>query len=60
MSPQRLVLLALVVPALTIGTTSVARAEVTENVKVPVVFHITFNANGSITAFVDRLSVDCR
>ncbi len=24
------------------------------------VFHITFNANGSITAFVDRLSVDCR
>ena len=156
--PQRLMLLALVVPALTIGTTSIARADVTENVKVPVeipvyipcadggagevvtlsgdlhtvlrytesarggihaashfqpqgisgvgettgdkyqatgvtqdefnatvgveetfvnnfriigqgsgnnylvhsVFHITFNANGSITAFVDRLSVDCR
>ena len=34
--PQRLVLLTLVVPALTIGTTSVARAEVTENVTVPV------------------------
>jgi hypothetical protein len=154
----RLVLLALVVPALTFGTTSVARAEVTENVRVPVdigvfipcadggagelvtlsgnlhivlrftetprggihvgshfqpqgirgvgetsgdtyhatgvtqdqfnatvgveetfvnnfriigqgpgnnflvheVFHITFNANGSITAFVDKFSVDCR
>lgn len=24
------------------------------------VFHITFNANGTITAFVDRFSVDCR
>jgi hypothetical protein len=24
------------------------------------VFHITFNANGSITAFVDKFSVDCR
>ena len=155
---QRLVLLALVVPALTFSTTSVARAEVTENVRVPVdigvfipcadggagevvtlsgdlhivlrytesqggaihaashfqpqgisgvgettgdkyqgtgvtqdefnatvgveetfvnnfriigqgpsnnylvhsVFHITFNANGSITALVDTLSVDCR
>ncbi len=34
--PQRLMLLALVVPALTIGTTSVARADVTENVTVPV------------------------
>ena len=156
--PQRLVLLALVVPALTIGTASVARAEVTVNLSVPVdiavfipcanggagevvtlsgdlhtvlrytdparggihaashfqpqgisgvgettgdtyhatgvtqdefnatvaveetfvnnfriigqgsgnnflvhsVFHITFNANGPITAFVDTLSVDCR
>ena len=155
---QRLVLLALVVPALTIGTTSVARAEVTTNFTMPVdigvfipcadggagevvtlsgdlhtlirytesasggihaashfqpqgisgvgettgdkyqgtgvtqdefnatvgveetfvnnfriigqgpgnnfllqeVFHITFNANGSITAFVDKFSVDCR
>ena len=155
---QRLVLLALVVPALTSGTTSVAWAEVTENVRVPVdigvfipcadggagevvtlsgnlhivlrytesagggihagshfqpqgisgvgettgdtyhatgvtqdefnatvgveetfinnfriigqgpgnnflvqeVFHITFNANGSITAFVDKFTVDCR
>jgi hypothetical protein len=24
------------------------------------VFHITFNANGTITAFVDKFSVDCR
>ena len=30
------------------------------NVLVHSVFHITFNANGSITALVDRLSVDCR
>ncbi len=156
--PQRLVLLALVIPALTLGTTSLARAEVTSNLSVPIdfsvyipcadggagevvtlsgdlhtllrytesasgtihaashfqpqgisgvgettgdkyqgtgvtqdefnatvgteetfvnnfriigqgpgnnvlvhsVFHITFNANGSITALVDRLSVDCR
>jgi len=156
--PQRLVLLASVVCALTFGSTSVARAEVTANVRVPVdipvyvpcanggagelvtlsgdlhtlfrytqsasggihagshfqpqgisgvgeatgdtyhgtgvtqgefnanvgveetfvnnfriigqrsgnnylvhsVFHITFNANGSITALVDTLSVDCR
>jgi hypothetical protein len=33
---QRLVLLALVVPALTFGTTSVARAEVTDNLSVPI------------------------
>ena len=30
------------------------------NVLVHSVFHITFNANGSITALVDTLSVDCR
>ena len=30
------------------------------NYLVQEVFYITFNANGSITAFVDKFSVDCR